>query len=62
MNIYIRIVICVAILVIHFAGFILPLTELFIIYILLVNPPWFREFINNLDKKPLNDSHRSEKQ
>lgn len=61
MNIYIRIVICVAILVIHFVGFFLPLTELFIIYILLANPAWFRVFLNNLDKKPLNGSHRSEK-
>jgi hypothetical protein len=52
----------VAILVIHFVGFFLPLTELFIIYILLANPAWFREFLNNLDKKPLNGSHRSEKQ
>jgi hypothetical protein len=26
------------------------LTEVFIIYILLVNPAWFRNFLNNLDK------------
>jgi hypothetical protein len=60
MNIYLRIAICVAILVLHFVGFFLPLTELFVIYILLANPAWFRNFINNLDKKPLNGPDRSE--
>jgi hypothetical protein len=50
MNIYLRIIISVAILIIHFVGFFLPLTEVFVIYILLVNPAWFRNFLNNLDK------------
>lgn len=27
----------------------IPLTALFMAYILLYNPPWFREFLNNLD-------------
>lgn len=48
MSIYVRIIISVAILILHFVGFLLPLTEVFIIYILLVNPEWLRNYLNNL--------------
>lgn len=50
MNIYIRLIICLGIIALHYIGLFLPLTELFLIYILLFNPRWFREFLNNLDK------------
>jgi hypothetical protein len=58
MNIYLRIIISIAILIIHFVGFFLPLTEVFVIYILLVNPAWFRNLLNNLDK-PKESSHQT---
>ncbi len=47
-----RVLICIGILVVDLAIFFLPLTALFLIYIILYNPPWFREFLENLDKKP----------
>ena len=46
-----RILLCLAILLVDLGIFFLPLTALFLIYILIYNPPWFREFLNNLDKK-----------
>jgi hypothetical protein len=47
-----RILICLGILVVDLAIFFLPLTALFLIYIILYNPPWFKEFLKGLDKKP----------
>ena len=47
-----RILICLGILVVDLAIFFLPLTALFLIYIILYNPPWFREFLGSLDEKP----------
>jgi len=44
-----RILICLGILLIDLAVFFLPLTALFLIYIILVNPPWFREFLQTLN-------------
>jgi hypothetical protein len=44
-----RILLCIGILLVDLAVFALPLTALFLIYILLVNPPWFRDFLNRLD-------------
>jgi hypothetical protein len=46
-----RILLCLGILLIDLLIFFLPLTALFLIYILLYNPPWFRDFLNNLDNK-----------
>ena len=46
-----RMLLCLGILAIDLLIFFLPLTALFLIYILLYNPPWFREFLNNLDKR-----------
>lgn len=45
-----RILIGAGILLLDLAVFFLPLTAFFLIYILLVNPPWFRDFLNDLDK------------
>jgi hypothetical protein len=47
-----RILLSLAILLVDLGVFFLPLTALFLIYILLYNPPWFREFLDNLDKSP----------
>lgn len=47
-----RVFICLGILVVDSVTFFLPLTALFLIYIILYNPPWFREFLKDLDKKP----------
>ena len=49
-----RILLAVAILLIDLIVFFLPLIALFLIYILIYNPPWFREFLNNLDKHETN--------
>jgi hypothetical protein len=52
MGLSFRIILSLGIILLHFVGFFLPLTEFFLIYILLFNPRWFRNFLNNLDKKP----------
>jgi len=44
-----RILICFGILLIDLAVFFLPLTALFLIYIILANPSWFREFLQKLN-------------
>lgn len=44
-----RIFLSLGILIIDLAVFYLPLTAFFLIYILIVNPFWFRNFLNNLD-------------
>jgi hypothetical protein len=44
-----RILICVIILVLDLAVFFLPLTAIFLVYIIWQNPPWFREFLQQLD-------------
>ena len=47
-----RILLSLAILLVDLGIFFLPLTALFLIYILFYNPPWFRGFLENLDKSP----------
>lgn len=47
-----RILLSLGILLVDLLIFFLPLTALFLIYILLYNPPWFRGFLDNLDKRP----------
>ena len=47
-----RILLCVGIMAVDLLIFFVPLTALFLCYILLYNPPWFREFLNTLDKEP----------
>ena len=44
-----KILICVIILLVDLAVFFLPLTAIFLVYIILENPPWFREFLDRLD-------------
>ena len=45
-----RILICAIILAVDLVVFFLPLTAIFLIYIILQNPPWFREFLHQLDQ------------
>jgi len=45
-----RILICVIILIVDLAVFFLPLTAIFLIYIILQNPPWFREFLQQINR------------
>lgn len=45
-----RILLCIGILLVDLAVFALPLTALFLIYILIGNPFWFRDFLNRLDE------------
>jgi hypothetical protein len=41
-----RLLVCLALLLIHYCLIFLPVSELFLIYILLANPRWFRDFLN----------------
>ena len=45
-----RILLCVGILLVDLVVFFLPLTAIFLIYIVIFNPPWFRKFLNDLDE------------
>jgi hypothetical protein len=44
-----RILLAAAILLLDLVVFFFPLTASFLAYIIIFNPPWFREFINHLD-------------
>jgi hypothetical protein len=44
-----RIILSVGILLIDLIVFFLPLTALFLVYIILANPDWFREFLQKLN-------------
>jgi hypothetical protein len=44
-----RVLLAVGAVVLDFAVFFVPLTGVFMAYILIYNPPWFREFLNTLD-------------
>jgi hypothetical protein len=47
-----KILLSIGILLVDLVVFFLPLTALFLIYILFYNPPWFRGFLDTLDKSP----------
>jgi len=51
MKIFYRILISAGLIVLHYVGIVLPLTEFFMIYIILFNPKWFRDFLNNMAKE-----------
>jgi hypothetical protein len=50
MSITHRILICIGILLLDLAVFFLPLSALFLVYILLVNPPWFRQYLQKINQ------------
>jgi hypothetical protein len=41
-----RLLIALGLLLLDGVLYFLPLTAIFLAYIILVNPPWFREFLN----------------
>ena len=45
-----RILVCVIILLVDLAVFFLPLTAIFLVYIIYQNPPWFREFLQQINQ------------
>jgi hypothetical protein len=44
-----RVLLALGVVVLDLAVFFVPLTAVFMAYILVYNPPWFREFLNTLD-------------
>ena len=38
-----------AIVLVDLVAFFLPFTALLLAYVIIFNPPWFRDFINNLE-------------
>ena len=49
MNLTNRILLAAALLLLDLVFFFLPLTAVFLAYIIIFHPPWFREFINHLE-------------
>jgi len=43
---FFRLLLCVALLLTHYLLVFFPVNEAFLIYILLLNPRWFRDFLN----------------
>ena len=41
-----RLLVCLALLLTHYFLLFLPLSELFLMSVLLINPRWFRDFLN----------------
>ena len=46
-----RILLCVTILLLDLAVFFLPLSAVFLVYVIWHNPPWFRQFLQQLDRQ-----------
>lgn len=44
-----RVLLAIGILLIDLVVFFLPLTALFLAYVILTNPAWFREFLQKLN-------------
>lgn len=44
-----RILLAIAIVLVDLAAFVLPLTALLVAYVIIVNPPWFRAFVENIN-------------
>ena len=44
-----RVLLALGVVAVDLAVFFVPLTAVFMAYILVYNPPWFREFLNTLD-------------
>lgn len=45
-----RLLLAVGIVVVDAVAFVVPLAALFLAYVVVVNPPWFRDFVNGLDR------------
>lgn len=46
-----RLLLAAGILLVDLVVFFLPLTALLLAYVVVFNPPWFRNFINNLEER-----------
>jgi len=44
-----RVLLALGVIAVDLAVFFLPLSALFLAYIFIYNPPWFRDLINSLD-------------
>ena len=44
-----RILLALGVIALDLVVFFIPLTAFFLAYVLIYNPPWFREFLNTLD-------------
>lgn len=45
-----RVLLASCILILDLVAFFLPLTAAVLAYVIVFNPPWFRDFINNLEE------------
>jgi len=45
-----RVIIAALILLVDLLIFFFPMTAVFLVYIIIFNPPWFRRFLNDLDR------------
>lgn len=45
-----RVLLASCILIVDLVAFFLPLTAVLLAYVIVFNPPWFRDFINNLER------------
>ncbi len=45
-----RIILALVVLVVDFLVFFVPLSGLFLAYVLVFNPPWFRDYLNRASK------------
>jgi hypothetical protein len=46
MAFFLRLLLCIALVLMHYLLIVFPVSEAFLVYILLVNPRWFRDFLN----------------
>ena len=44
-----RVLLALGVIAVDLVVFFLPLTALFLAYVFIYNPPWFRDLINSLD-------------
>jgi hypothetical protein len=49
MSMTMRVILALGILAIDLVIFFIPVSALFLIYVILFNPPWVRAFLNRLD-------------
>ena len=50
MKMWKRILLCMGLLVLHYVLIFFPLAEMFVVYIIIFNPRWFRNFLDNLNQ------------
>ena len=50
MNMTMRVILALGILAVDLVVFFIPISALFLMYVILFNPPWVREFLNRLDE------------